>query len=198
MAYDRLLQSVALIGSRRLVRVERLSRRRRFVAMGVDVDGDLAVTSFARRGVGCTWHDVHVLARRSGTWTMLGGSSTSGAGTDGGSAALLADRPRVLTDWSATTGHPVPTGRALVLEGTGGVHDSRGGADRWPWSGRWVSCTHLLANASATSLTVAGRVLPVPWHGRVVVVWSGRHGPRVVAHDQDGRALDAVALAAVR
>lgn len=68
MAYDVLAESVALIESRQLVRVQRLSRRRRFAAMSVDVDTEtgLAVTAFARRGVGCIWRDSHVLALRQG------------------------------------------------------------------------------------------------------------------------------------
>jgi hypothetical protein len=62
--------------------------------MTVDVAGDIAVTMFARRGVGCIWTDTHVLALHEGQWTMLGGG---GATSD---ESLLADRPEVLPDYS--------------------------------------------------------------------------------------------------
>ena len=195
VAYDALAQSITLIGSRQLVRVERLSRRRRFVAMSVDVDdgNGLAVTSFARRGVGCTWHDMHVLARRQGRWVLLGGGGGSGEDKE-----LLADRPLVLSEWSDAVNPPEVTeahGRSLLLSGSaGGVHDSGGGAHRWPWSGRWVSYSDVRASATVESLTIAGRGLAVPWHGRVVVVWTGRRGPLVRARDRGGRTIDEVVL----
>ena len=62
--------------------------------MGVDVAGDLAVTMFARRGVGCVWNEIHVLAFRGGEWRLLGGG-----GSTGGDEDLLADRPAVLPSW---------------------------------------------------------------------------------------------------
>jgi hypothetical protein len=182
---DALAQDLALIESRQLVRVVRLSRQQRFVVLSVDVDVDrgLAVTSFARRGVGCTWRDVHVLARRQGQWVLLGGSSTDGDEDQD----LLADRPPVMTDWSASLDPPRPAearGRPLLLPGsTGGVHDARAGADRWPWSGRWVSHSEVRASAAVESLTIAGRALAVPWHGRSVVVWTGRRRLVVRARD---------------
>jgi hypothetical protein len=99
VAYDALAESVALIQSRHLAPVRRLSRRRRFAAMAVDVAGDIAVTMFARRGVGCIWIDTHVIPLHEGQWTMLGGG---GATSD---ESLLADRPEVLrttSGWVAT------------------------------------------------------------------------------------------------
>lgn len=194
VAYDALAQSVALIESLQLVRVERLSRRRRFVAMSVDVDdgNGLAVTSFARRGAGCTWHATHVLARRQGRWVLLGG------GGCGGDEDLLVDRPPVLSEWSNAAKPPgliEAHGRSLLLSGSaGGVHDSGGGADRWPWSGRWVSHQEVRASATVQSLSIAGRALQVPWHGRVVVIWIGRREPPVQARDRSGRTIDEVVL----
>ena len=41
--------------------------------MAVDVAGDVALTMFARRGAGCVWEEIHVLALRRGRWHMLGG-----------------------------------------------------------------------------------------------------------------------------
>ncbi len=90
MAYDALAESVALIQSPNLKPVTRLSRRRRFAAMAVDVAGDIALTMFARRGAGCVSEEIHVLALRHGRWYMLGG------GGGNGDDDLLANRPRVL------------------------------------------------------------------------------------------------------
>ncbi len=197
MAYDVLAESVALIESRQLVRVQRLSRRRRFAAMSVDVDTEtgLAVTAFARRGVGCIWRDRHVLALRQGRWVLLGGGGSNGDADD-----LLADRPPVLAPGPGVTHQLRPGSGAaahLILSGVGGgVHDSGGRADRWPWSGRWVNYTELQASSLVSSLAVSGRVLPVPWHGLVVIVWTGPHRPRVVAQDRDGRRVEEVVLTA--
>lgn len=107
VAYDVLAQSIALIESRELPRVERLSRRQRFVAMSVDVDdrAGLAVTSFARRGVSCTWRDTHVLTRRKGQWVLLGGG-----GNTGGDEDLLADRPPVPPDGPTSRTRPGSSG----------------------------------------------------------------------------------------
>ena len=65
----------------------RLSRRRRFAAVAVDVVDDVAVTLFVRRGAGMFHQEAHVLARTDGRWVYLGGG---GAGTDDDG---LGDRP---------------------------------------------------------------------------------------------------------
>jgi hypothetical protein len=101
MAYDLLQESVALIEAGRAEPVRSLSRRRRFAAMAVDVAGDVAVTMFARRGVGCVQQEIHVLALRDGAWTWLGGG---GASSDDG---LLADRPAVLLPGISLLGRDV-------------------------------------------------------------------------------------------
>lgn len=99
MAYDVLAESVALIEGRRVEPVRRLTRRRRFAAMAVDVSGDVAATMFARRGVGCVCQEIHVLRRRNGEWEWLGG----GGGT-GGHDDFLADRPMVLPNFPGPGG----------------------------------------------------------------------------------------------
>jgi len=102
VAYDALAESVALIESRRLEPVRRLSRRRRFAAMAVDVVGDVAASMFARRGVGCIWQETHVLALRDGQWALLGG----GGGT--GNEDLLTDGRRcclAISRSGVTRGH---------------------------------------------------------------------------------------------
>jgi hypothetical protein len=93
VAYDVLTESLALIESRRVEPVRRLSRRRRFAAMALDVAGDTAVSMFARRGVGCIWQETHVFALRDGQWARLGGGGVTR------DADLLADRPPVLPDY---------------------------------------------------------------------------------------------------
>ncbi len=111
-------ESIALIESRRLEPVRRLSRRRRFAAMAVDFACDVAASMCARRGVGCIWQETHVLALREGRWAWLGGDVT-------GDEDLLADRPGILPAYLALGGGAV-TGadpRVIVVNGHGGVHD---------------------------------------------------------------------------
>lgn len=157
MAYDALTESVKLIGSRRVEPVRRLSRRRRFAAMSVDVAGDVAVTTFARRGVGCTWHDTHALALRKGRWALLGGGSSA-------EDDVLTDRPVVLpAELSCNAGalrgaNPGP----IVAAGGGGFHDGGDRAQRWPWAGRWISYADVRVTTGVTSLAVADRLLAVP------------------------------------
>jgi hypothetical protein len=45
--------------------------------MAVDIAGDVAITLFARRGVGWIWKETHVLALRDGEWTWLVAPSNS-------------------------------------------------------------------------------------------------------------------------
>ncbi|MEO6859308.1 MAG: hypothetical protein ABI323_12115 [Solirubrobacteraceae bacterium] len=190
MAYDALAVSVALIESRHLDPVRRLTRRRRFAAMGVDVAGDMAVSMFARRGVGCIWQETHVLALREGLCALLGGG---GATSD---EDLLADRPAVLPDY-LRLGRDAVTGadpQVMAVNGSGGVHDDGGEADRRADGGRWISYAGVRVSAPVTSVQVSDRWLRVPWHGHVLLVWSGPQPLRVVAHDEGGRALGKVFL----
>jgi hypothetical protein len=149
---------------------------------------------FARRGVGCIWQENHVLALRGGQWTWLGG----GASTS--NEELLADRPAVLPDY-LMAGRQALTGAdpgVIVVNGTGGVLDDRGDVDRRPDRGRWINYAEVRVNADVTSVQVYDRMLRVPWHGRVLLVWSERQSPRVVASDEGGRALGEVILSSTR
>lgn len=190
MAYDALGESVRLIESRHVVPVLRLSRRRRFAAMAVDVADDVAVTVFARRGVGCLWSVAHVLVKRRGTWHMLGGGGSS-ADED-----LLAHRPATLPEGPG----PLPNTafgvdpRMLTVEGGGGVRDDGGRPGRWPWSGRWISYALVRVNAEVASVGVRGRDLDVPWHGRVVILTAGRGSSRVTLRDSTGGILGEAGL----
>ena len=49
------------------------------------------------------------------------------------------------------------------------VHDGQGGADRWPWSGRWIRHVILRTSGEVESVTINDRTILVPWHGRVIL-----------------------------
>ena len=195
MAYDPVAESVVLIEARRAEPVGRLSRRRRFAAMAVDVVGDLAVTMFARRGVGCTWKEMHVLAFRDGEWRLLGGGGSSGGEED-----LLADRPVVLPSFLGVGGEAVRGADpgVMVVSGSGGVLDDGDGPAPWPRSGEWISYADVRVSARVASVQIADRSLLVPWHGHVVVAWSGHPSPRVVALDEVGTPLSEALLTSRR
>ena len=187
MVYDALAESIALIETRALHPILRLSRRRRFVPMAMDVAGDIAATMFLRRGAGCVHEEVWQLSLRDGQWRMLGG----GGGTSD-DEARLADRPEIIpqevhSPWSTLSGID-----PQVLAGggsAGGVHDSGGRNGFFPWSGRWISYTTLFASAQVRTIRAANREITVPWHGRTLVTWVGRRPPKVSAYDGSGRCL---------
>ena len=68
--YDASAESLRLIESRQVEPVLRLSRRRRSAPMAVDVADDVAVTMFARRGVGCVWCDTEY-SFHGGEWRAI-------------------------------------------------------------------------------------------------------------------------------
>ena len=188
MAFDVYAESLRLIESRHVEPVPRLSRRRRFAPMGVDVVGDVAVTMFARRGVGCSLSETYVLSRRDGHWRLLGG------GSDAERNDLLADRPARLPREPAhgPGARPGIDPSIVRLEGGGGVRDSGGRADWLPWSGRWISYVVLRVNAQVASLETDGRQLVVPWHGRVVIASTKRRPSGVKVYDDRGQSLGEV------
>ncbi len=188
VAYDAFAESLRLVESRHLEPVLRLSRRRRFVPMAVDVAGDVAVTLFARRGVGCVLSESWVLSKRGASWHLLGG----GGGTADND--LLAPRPTRLPDHHRQPG-TAGTGidpELVAIGGSGGVHDSKGGADRWPWSGRWIRYVVLQTTTDVESITLDGRTLTVPWHGQVILVSTKRRSPRVIVNGKHGAVLGEV------
>jgi hypothetical protein len=194
VAYDALAESLALIESRRVEPVLRLSRRRRFAAMALDVADDMAVSMFARRGVGCIWQETHVLVLRDGQWARLGGGGVTS------DEDLLADRPTVLPDY-LRLGRDAVTGadpQVIIVNGSGGVLDDGDEPDRRPDHGRWINYADVWVNAQVTSVQVSDRWLRVPWHGHVLLVWSVGQPRRVVAHDESGRALGEVHLPSTR
>ena len=175
VAYDALAESLALISHGVTADPPRLSRRVRSAALAVDVDGDVACTLFTRRGVAGSSREAWVLERRDGGWRLLGGGGT-GQDDDG-----LADRPPT-----------AELGEALVSGGSGSVARSGGGL--LPRGGRFVRYAELRASREVVLVRVGARELPVPRHGHLVVVWSGRRAPAAVPVLADGRALAAVPL----
>lgn len=185
MAYDALTESLRLIESGELIPVTRLSRRRRHVAMAVDVADDIAVTMFVRRSVGFNAVETHVLARHGGEWFMLGGG--------GGSAAddALEYRPAELPP--GLRGAPSVDPRVLALEGAGGILDGRARRP-WPSRGRWINYGTVRVNADVARIEVNDRHVTVPWHGRVVVGWPGRRAQDLAIIDHAGSCLGHVTL----
>ncbi len=188
MSYDALAESILLVGTRQPRPVPRLSRRRRFAAMAVDVAGDIAATMFLRRSVGCDVQETWVLTLREDQWCMLGG----GGGTVDHNAGLLADRPETIPDeaiwpWNTLPGvdpHIVTGGN-----GAGGVHDSMDGRDLFPWSGRWISYTTMFVSAQVDAIDVANRKVAVPWHGHTLITWTRRRPPRIGIRGTGGQLL---------
>ena len=188
MAYDAFAESVRLIQSRHVEPVFRLSRRRRFAPMAVDVAGDVAVTLFARRGVGCVLSETWVLSKLGARWRLLGG----GGGT--ADSDLLDPRPTRLPEflgWPEAADIGIDPG-VIAIDGGGGVHDDQGGADRWPWSGRWIRYVVLRTSAEVESLTLDGRTLVVPWHGQVILASTKRRSRRVIVNGTGGAVLGEV------
>jgi hypothetical protein len=176
VAYDALTESVRLIEHGVQDDPSRLSRRRRFAALAVDVDGDVAAALFVRRGVGVSWQEVHVLAREHGCWRLLGG----GGGTDDDDG--LGDRPPA-TELPAL----------LVADGPGSVLLKSG---LLPWTSRYVHHVVLRAAREVHTVVVAGRTLVVPRHGWLVVVWGSGRPPVAIALGVGGRELASIRLGA--
>jgi len=183
VAYDILGESQRLIADGLPDRPVWLSRRRRFAPVAVDVDGDIACTRFVRRGVGCFWDETHLLVHDGGGWRVLGG----GGGSSGGPWS---------TDEFERARDRLSADDVLVEGGAGVWHDFH---RRLPWGGRWLQVAELLVGTSVAVIVVdARRRLPVPYHGRLVVVWASGRPPRVSARDAAGHELAGVALPAGR
>lgn len=183
VAYNIPAESQRLIVDGLPDRPVRLSRRRRFAPVAVDVDGDIACTRFVRRGVGCFWDETHLLARDDNGWRLLGGGGAS-------SGELWSTNEFEQARDQLSYGH-------VQVEGGPSVRCDPG--RRLPWGAHWVHAAKLLVNRSVAVVVVdARRRLPVPYHGRLVVVWASRRPPWVSARDAAGHELTSVALPAER
>jgi hypothetical protein len=180
VAYDAVAESLRLIADGLPDRPVRLSRRRRFAPVAVDVDGDVAATRFLRRGAGCFWDEIHLLvADGGGGWRRLGGGGSSSDGGD-----------RTAANFERARHGLAP--HEVAVNGSAGV--VRDGDRRLPWGGRWVRAAAVLVGGGIAHLVVDGRRLPVPYHGHLIVVWGSRRRPTVTARDGAGRPVGAVPL----
>ncbi|WP_182348610.1 hypothetical protein [Tomitella gaofuii] len=189
MAYEALAESIALIESRTLTPVLRLSRRRRFAAMAFDVDGDVAATMFLRRGAGRVHEEIHILTLRGSTWHLLGGGGAAVSLDD--CEDLLAERPSTLplaTTSSSNALHGISR-RTMTAGGSGRIRDDAGRAGPRTWRGRWIGYSTVLASRRVEWVRVDDRTIPVPWHGRVLIARRDRRPLNVVAFDANATEL---------
>lgn len=175
VAYDALAESMRLIADGLPDQPVRLSRRRRFAPVAVDVDGDVAATRFLRRGTGCFWDEIHLLVQNgNGGWRRLGG---------GGSSRGYEDRTAESFERARDD---LASHQVLVNGGTAVWRDS----DRLlPWTERWVRAAAVLVGGGIAQLVVGGRRLPIRYHGHLVVVWGSPRPPSVTARDAAGRTV---------
>ena len=171
VAYDVLAESRRLIADGLPAGPVRLSRRRRFAPVAVDVDDAVAGTRFVRRGAGCFWDETHLLVRDDHAWRVLGGGG-AGSGEPWSSEAFERARDEL------PEGHVRATNGPSVWQGPG-----------------WLRAAHLLAGRGVAAVVVGDRRrLTVPGHGRLLVVWASARPPRVSARDAAGREVVRVAL----
>lgn len=177
MSYDAWEESTRLIEHGLPDVPDRLSRRRRFVPLAVDVDGDVAVTMFVRRGVnGEPWRDDWTLCRSQHGWRLLGGGSGNGMDNP------LRDRPSAQFDglwlWMGSGATNRDAGRLLPIP-----------------PARFIRHTALRVAAEVHAVEVAGRRrIVVPRHGTVCLVWGSRRPPALALLDADGYELERIDL----
>ncbi|MFC4052293.1 hypothetical protein ACFOY4_21630 [Actinomadura syzygii] len=152
---------------------------RGFLPLGLDMDGDVAVVTLLHNlgdpasGPGA-FIEGFTFHRRDGEWMELGGG--------GGSAPddALARR---------SSGE---MGRHLLKYGSG--RTVRNAGRLLPWGAKWVNEARLRASAEVARIRVGTRLMDVPEHGHVAVVWGSRQGPVVEALAADGSVLDTLDL----
>lgn len=177
MAYDALVESVRLIETRVTAQQESLTRRHRFRAVGVDVDGDFAGTVFIRRAHGGAEWDYNLLSRCGGSWRLHGGG---GGGLDN------------LDVLKHEFSHAELGGYDRAHGGAGSlVEASDGNVSR----DRWVQLAVIETAPSVVDILLSnGRIRPRPTHGYITVVWEGRTPLRGELRGDDGRGLSTVEL----
>ncbi|WP_051469060.1 hypothetical protein [Actinomadura oligospora] len=136
-----------------------------------DIDGDIAVVSVLRHGSDAFRADEVMIEGltfqfRGGEWMELGG----GAGS-------APDRPldRRTEDELGGPLRVYASGRTVR------------NADRLlPWGAKWVNQARLRAAAGVASIRIGSRLLGVPEHGHVAIVWGSRRAPVLEALDAEG------------
>ncbi|MGI5208054.1 hypothetical protein ACQEU6_41600 [Spirillospora sp. CA-108201] len=149
---------------------------RDYLPLGLDKDGDIAVVTFLYQ-----WEDAAssfiegwTFHRRDGEWMDLGGA--------GGSAPAEPLERRSRGEM----------GRHLLKYGSS--RTVRNANRLLPWGAKWVNEARLRASAEVARVRVGKRILDVPEHGHVVVVWGARRGPVVEALAADGAVLGVMDL----
>ncbi|NNE95910.1 MAG: hypothetical protein HKN24_07770 [Acidimicrobiales bacterium] len=172
MAYDRLSESRKMFAQGVPDIPFKLTRRRRFIPLAFDVDGDVGATLFLRRGVnGNPWLEAWSLERRDDEWTVLGGGS--GDGYD----HLFEPRQSI-------EGLVLPCGSGWTARG----------ARRLLPSSKGVSHAEMRLGSQVAALRVADRTIEVPSHGMAIAVWSSRRPPTVTAFSPTGETLGEIPL----
>ncbi|MGI8334740.1 hypothetical protein ACRYCC_32720 [Actinomadura scrupuli] len=150
-----------------------------FIPLGLDVDGDIAVVAMLRWWKGPPERpsrlpqprpliDVRPFLRLGGNWSSLGGGG-----------GLVPEYP--LTDRPAAA----HLGGHLRHHGAGSTYAGDTSLD----TDLYISHARIRAAAEIDRVQVGARLLPVPFHGHVVVVWPGRHAPTIDALAADGTRL---------
>lgn len=172
MAYDRLSESRKMIAEDVPQMPFRLTRRRRFIPVAFDVNGDVAATLFLRRGVsGNPWLEAWALERRDGDWTILGGGS--------GDAYDNVFEPRESIN------------ELFVSYGSGWTARSAG---RFLPGSKGISHAEVRLGPPVAALRVADRTIKVQSHGVAIVVWSTRRRPAIMALTSAGEPLGEISL----
>lgn len=172
MAYDRLAESRRMIAEGVPEMPFRLTRRRRFIPVAFDVDGEVAATLFLRRGVsGNPWLEAWALERRDGDWTILGGGS--GDGYD-----------HVFEPRESLDGLFVSYGSGWTTRSAGRSLPGFGG----------ISNAEMRLGSQVAALRVRNRTIEVPSHGVAIVVWPTRRRPRIMALASAGEPLGEISL----
>ncbi|WP_214055577.1 hypothetical protein [Nocardioides aquaticus] len=180
MTYDELGESIRLIEGVPVAGRERLTRRRRFLPVAVDVDHDVAVTIFLRRAHGGAEFQEHTLARTGEGWRRLGG---------GGWGVESLDELTSVPTFEELGGY-------AAVEGGGSSSVSL--LERPASGARWVHHALIRTTGAVTAVTVgAERVVTVPEHGRVAVVWRDRPQMQVSLLGPRGEVFQRLKLSAV-
>lgn len=179
MAYDELGESIRLIDGAPVAGRNRLTRRRRFLPVAVDIDQDVAVTVFLRRAHGGAEWQEHTMSCTAQGWRILGGGGWG------------VDSLDVLTS--------VPTSDELggYAEADGGGSTNVSRTERPASGARWVHYALIRTSVEVTGVAVGSeRVISPPDHGRVAVVWRDRHRMPVSILGSNGEVLQRIDLTA--
>jgi len=173
MAYDVVQESRTMLSSGVPEMTFNLTRRRRFIPLAFDIEGDAAATLFVRRGVnGNPWLEAWTLEQRDGEWFLLGGGSGDGYEEIFEPRDSIADLAvRYGSGWTA-----------------------RGAGRMIPWPRKGVNHVEMRLASEVASLRVGNRSIEVPAHGLAIVMWQTRRPPLPLAIDADGKQLGAVPL----